>query len=68
MLQLICCDSSQLTQPERSLGWSGLHEIKMLALAFPAKSTCMQILKVAQVGHCNNMTLLYNSIRIGNMA
>ncbi len=33
MLQLISFDSRHFTQPELSIGWSDLHEIKALAFA-----------------------------------
>ncbi len=70
MLQLISVDSRDFTQPKLSLWLSDLQGIKALSLvfAFPALNRCVRIIKVMQVGHFKNLTLLYPSGAIGHQA
>ncbi len=55
MLQLISVDSRHFTQPQLSLQWSDLHEIKMLVLTFPGLIRHVTFAKVAPLVHVGKL-------------
>ena len=65
MLQLIIADSRHFTQPELSVQWSDLiHEIKSVSFCICS----LEYIKVTQMGHFENLALIYAFITIGHQA